>query len=163
MKNYPVTYVQSVEDFEYILECFEDMEFIGFGGDIKKRRAFAEKQVENGYVLAVYHEGAPIGFLSFYSNDMVTKRAYVTALAVDENLGLLKGLVLFSLLESGVKTAMDCGMENVRIEVAKDNVTARNLYENLGFSYLPEERNQNVYMETMFKDLWERIHKRKGR
>lgn len=145
--------VKELEDMLCVFDAFKDCKTLTFMKDEETKVSYAKKLLENGHTIVEKRNGESVGFICFYSNDKVTKTGYITAFALDENLGIGKGKTLFRLFREGVKIASQAGMTSVKLEVAESNTKARKLYEAFGFKYLPEEGDGTLYMAMDFDDL----------
>jgi ribosomal protein S18 acetylase RimI-like enzyme len=84
------------------------------------------------------------GFVAFYCNDEVSKRAYITLVLVDPQ---DRGLGIARTLVAGVlQLARERGFTSCRLEVAKTSVAAHALYRSLGFTAI-ETRGDKDLME----------------
>jgi len=96
-----------------------------------------------GNVYLAKVEGKVVGIIIFYANDIISKAAYITTIAVlKEFKGNSIGKRLLSLSED---VAMENGMKFMELEVHKNNISAIRFYENNGYSYL-----RNASEKTMF-------------
>ncbi len=145
--------VKDINELIDIFDCFIEYKTLTFLKDEETKVQFAKKQLDNGHVIVEKRDGVPVGFVCFYSNDTVTKTGYITALVLEEKLGLGKGKTLFRLFKEGVKIGSEAGMKSIKIEVADDNTKARTLYEHLGFKYLRDKGNGTSYMEIELDDF----------
>lgn len=85
-----------------------------------------------------------IGYAAMYANDLQSKTAYITLIAVRrENQKAGVGSALIAWCES---TAIGRGMRQLRLEVAKDNTNARSFYERHGFCYEVGQKEGSLYM-----------------
>lgn len=87
------------------------------------------------------------GFVAYYCNDTATRRAYITLVLVhpdDRGAGIGRSLVGCVL-----NLARQRGFLSCRLEVDKDNRSARDLYASLGFRII-EDRNQKELWEVVF-------------
>ena len=85
------------------------------------------------------------GFVAFYCNDMVTKKAFITLVLVDprdRGLGLGKALTEFALSVAKHRGFIACGLE-----VNKNNRAAYNMYLSQGF-HLVEDRGEMHLLEV---------------
>jgi ribosomal protein S18 acetylase RimI-like enzyme len=74
------------------------------------------------------------GFVAFYCNDELTKRAYITLVLVDPQ---DRGLGIARTLVAGVlQLARERGFTSCGLEVAKTSVAAHALYRSLGFTVI---------------------------
>lgn len=145
--------VTTAEEAEKIILQYKDTYFLRAITEDDNRQAFINKHLENGHILVEYHDDKPVGFASFYSNDTENKMVYVTSLALDENLGFLKGKTLIRLIRKGMEIVKQNNMEIVRLEVERDNEKAIKLYKHFGFKVVSSEKDTTYYMEMKLADF----------
>ena len=145
----------SFDEIEQVILAFKDSHFLRAITADDKRKGFIEKHMKFGHIIAEYHSDTPVGFISFYCNDIVNKIGYVSAFALDEKLGFLKGKTLMRLIKSSVDVGLKSDVETVRLEVEKDNTKAIKLYRHFGFKEadLDTDNKNSIYMEINFSDL----------
>lgn len=95
-----------------------------FDGLIEKIHRF-------GTTVASFDEGRLAGAISFYSNDAVTREAYVSLLAVLPS-WRRKGIGSLLLRRAELISARS-GMSRIRLEVRVDNPTAQAFYRRMGY------------------------------
>lgn len=140
------------EEAEKAVLEFKDTHFLRAITNDDNRKAFIEKHLQYGHFLVEYHDEIPVGFFSFYCNDAESKTAYITSLALKDELGFLKGKTLIRLLTKGFAMGKEADMKSVRLEVEKDNKKAIKLYEHFGFKVVPSEKEETYYMEMKLAD-----------
>ena len=150
--NINVKEVTTFEEAENDILEFKDTYFLRAITDDDNRKSFIEKHLKNGHFLAEYHDEKPVGFFSFYCNDTDNKMAYITSLALKDELGFLKGKTLIRLLNTAFEIGKKNDMETVRLEVEKDNEKAIKLYKHFGFNVVPSEKEETYYMEMKLAD-----------
>lgn len=82
-------------------------------------------------MLLAYNQSM-LGFIAFYANDVKTKRAFVSSIAIDSEFrrqGIGKRL-----FEGAMKVASDKGMDEICLEVAPENLSAYDFYRTMGLS-----------------------------
>lgn len=105
---------------------------------------YLTKLGQRAEILSDAGEGRCRGFVAFYANDQVTKRAFITLVLVnpsDRGLGIGRALTTCVL-----DLARRRGFTSCRLEVARDNAAAQAVYRALGF---------RVIEGLMDKDLME--------
>ena len=147
LNNITVKEITTFEDAEKVVLKFKDIHFLRAITSDDKRAAYINKHLENGHFLVANHNDTPAGFVSFYSNDLVNKIVYITALGLDEDLVFLKGKILIKLLNKGVEIVRQNDMKLVRLEVEKDNEKALKLYRHFGFHEIPSDKDTTYLME----------------
>lgn len=153
--NISVQELTTYEAIEQVVLAFSDSHFLRTITHGESRKQFIEKHLEYGHVVAEFHDETPVGFISFYSNDLINKIAYVTAFAISEDLGFLKGKTLMRLLSEGKKIVDEKGMKAVRLEVEKENTKAIRLYKHFGFNKISGTDNGLTHLSdnTIFMEL----------
>lgn len=137
----------SFSEIEEAILKYKDTYFLRAITNDDNRKYFIEKHIKNGHFLVEYHGDNPVGFFSFYSNDTVTKIAFVTALSLSDELGFLKGKTLIRLLNKAYDIMTEAGMKTVQLEVEADNTRALKLYKHFGFAPIPNEKENIILME----------------
>jgi hypothetical protein len=145
--NITVKEITAFDEAEKVILEFKDTYFLRAITSDDKREAYINKHLDNGHFIMAYHDEAPVGFVSFYSNDTENKIAYITALGLNEELGFLKGKTLIKLLNKGLEIAKQTNMKFVRLEVEKDNAKALKLYRHFGFKEIPSDKEESYLME----------------
>lgn len=87
------------------------------------------------------------GFVAFYCNNLVTRRAFITLVAVapqDRQSGLARRLVTRALDICRERGFVSCGLE-----VRADNAPALALYNGLGFATVSEQDGRRVLERTL--------------
>ncbi len=105
---------------------------------------YAEKLNEFARNYTICLESEPVGFFSFYDNDISKKMAYLTLIAVDEryqNMHLGSYAIQFICNE-----CRKIGITRICLEVDKNNL-AYHFYEKKGFNVVGEASEYSVYME----------------
>ena len=105
---------------------------------------YAYKLADNAINLAYYDAEMLIGCISFYANDLVTKKAYIAEFAIRKD---KQGSGVGSLL---LNRALDIAfgekdMDSVFLEVRKDNPGAIRFYSRNGFC-IAEDRSSKILM-----------------
>ena len=103
----------------------------------------------HGDFVAAYAHG-PVGYAALYANDMETRIAYFTLLAVKpgcQGMGIGQAL-----MQAGLDLAKSRGMKAAKLEVKKGNAGAIRLYERLGFCVCAEASADSIYMIKTFDE-----------
>lgn len=106
--------------------------------------ALIDKICSYAEFFAAYSREVPCGYIAFYANDLETRTAYITMLAVQpvfQGMGIGKLLV-----EEAFRVAGEKGMESMRLEVVSDNCNAIRFYRRNGFVYEAEAGNHSEFM-----------------
>ena len=132
-----------IQQIAHILSLFSgDLPSLA-GGETVQRR-FAEKFAAHGVVLTLPDETGPAAFAAFYCNDIQTKRAYLSMLAVRpacRKMGYGR-----KMLEEVFAYCRRKGMQTLTLEVVRDNRAAIALYQKMGFSPTGEETPRSLFL-----------------
>lgn len=105
---------------------------------------YVQKVLTFGHMYVIKKESVTKGFIIFYSNDMQSYTAYVSLIVVSKEYRRQNvGTKLLDICETVAKNG---GMKYIRLEVDRDNDSARRFYENLGFVITEEEEERSFYM-----------------
>ena len=99
---------------------------------------YVQKLLTNATIIPYIEEGKILGFISYYSNDLHKKNAFLTLIAIHpdfQGIGLGKKLLFFSISDLKQK-----GFKNYHLEVLKNNGKAIELYKKCGFKII-EDKN----------------------
>ncbi|MFV0363049.1 MAG: GNAT family N-acetyltransferase [Suipraeoptans sp.] len=129
------------ETLTYFKDMFDDT----FLREEESRRQYAKKIHNLGFLFTAYDEEKIRGFICGYLNQEI-KQVYISFLAVDQNIGAFKGVVLLELYNTVVDFGTEHGMESVKIEVKEDNTSVVKLYKKLGLSVLGKAKENTIYM-----------------
>ena len=92
---------------------------------------YADKISEYADTIGIRKNGKVIGMFSFYSNDTVNKKAFITLLGViPEFAGMGYGTIL---LEECIKFVKEKNFQTIELKVNTKNKKAISLYEKFGF------------------------------
>jgi ribosomal protein S18 acetylase RimI-like enzyme len=122
-----------------IIECEEAFDVVG-GIDHEK---IIEKICSYAEVQIAYEDG-PVGYCAIYANDLNSKVGYITLIGVKKDyqgLGIGKRL-----LNAAIETAINQGMNRIKLEVYRENRDAINFYQKNGFEFTGEETERGLYM-----------------
>ncbi len=105
---------------------------------------YSEKLSQFAENYVVYWRDELAGFFSFYCNDVVEKRAYLTLIAVEEK---YRGMKLGSQIEQFIcKECEKKQMKRICLEVDINN-SAMCFYEKRGFHTVGDASEYSIYME----------------
>lgn len=108
-------------------------------------REFAEKLSKNANVLVLKNNDKIVGFSSFYSNDYYTNTAYISFIAILPCCrGKSYGSILLFEIEAFSKSK---GMELLKLEVNKENISAQSFYKKNGFYFDTDASVGSIYMK----------------
>lgn len=105
---------------------------------------FIEKLFQYAENYALVEDEVLMGMISFYANDIIREKAYITEIIVDQQfqrMGIGKKLIDICISESKKK-----GMNGIRLEVKKNNQGAIKFYERMGFRYESDKSMIAIYM-----------------
>lgn len=103
---------------------------------------YLQKLDERAEIVSAIEHGRCRGFVAFYCNNLLTRRAYITLVVVaphDRASGLGRALVARVL-----DTCRDRGFTSCGLEVRADNTAALALYAGLGFSETGERDGRKL-------------------
>ncbi len=142
MKEIHIRRVQQSEDIHsVILQCDS-----GFQEPVAQRQGYPALLEKLSRYALVFAEGTTQcrGYAAMYANDMQTKTAFLSLLAVTpayQGMGIARAL-----LAHCEAAAIACGMERITLEVRKENIPARSLYEQQGFIPTGKETCGKLFM-----------------
>lgn len=85
-----------------------------------------------------------VGFAAFYCNDLLTKRAFLSMIAVNEQYdGKGYGKLL---INEVLKICRNKKMNELELEVNKSNIHAIEFYKRNGFSYIEKQTENSYFM-----------------
>ena len=84
------------------------------------------------------------GYAAMYANNLETKCAYITLIAVKPE--CQHNGIGGQLLKKCETTAIEKGMDKIRLEVLKDNFKAQNFYKKNGFDFEATQTERSFYM-----------------
>ncbi len=145
--------ITTYEEMDKVITTFKDSYYLRRITNPEYKDTFIKKQLECGHFVVEYHDDNPVGFISFYSNDLNSGVSFVTAMVVSEDLGFLKGKTLIRLLTESRNIAIKNNMKSVKLEVEKDNKRAIKLYEHFGFRPVEEETDNTIFMQMDICDI----------
>jgi len=136
--------ITDLAKIEQVLLLFDN----SFPRPLSKRvgslRDYARKLAENAVVNIISLEDKIVGFAAYYCNDMVTKQAFITQLAVDDTYKKLRlGSVLMELC---INTSKQKGMEKLISEVDDTNVAIIKFHEKFGFTFLKKASDSSHFL-----------------
>lgn len=106
---------------------------------------YAEKLAAYGCTIAcIDHCDSILGCISFYANDTINHTAYIAEFAVN-NINKKHGIGT-KLINRAYDESINRGMSTIRLEVRKNNDSARVFYKKQGF-VLTEEKSTTLILE----------------
>lgn len=119
----------------------------------ESRLEYSKKIVVKGWMLEALLQNENVGFICGYANDEITRIGYVSFLAVEKELGIIRGRILVKLIKAAMKMAIPSDIKKVRIEVYLSNENALHIYKKLGFYQVCESDHGTIYMEMPLDEL----------
>jgi len=110
--------------------------------DVKTIETYCDKLLEKAELVICIVDNKIAGLMAFYSNNIITREAFVSLLCVKQEyrkLGIGKEIMIHCI--SKIKLS---GMKCIKLETNSDNYIAIKLYENLGF------KNVNTINNTVY-------------
>lgn len=121
-----------------------------FAEPVAEREIYADllqKIYQNGIFVFAYQDN-PIAYCAFYANNMDTKTAYISLIAVNPEYQHLH--IGKRLLELCMEIAYERGMRTCSLEVKKNNHSAIRFYQVNGFVFLSERENSFLMEKKLF-------------
>jgi ribosomal protein S18 acetylase RimI-like enzyme len=110
-------------------------------------REYARKLSGNAVVDIISLDDKITGFAAYYCNDLLSKQAFLTQIAVSD---ACRGMLIGSkLLELCMETSKQNGMEKIICEVDDASVAALQLYEKHGFTFLKRASDCSQFLERI--------------
>lgn len=130
----------SVEEaYQWLLEC--DEKFCPPKWTKDRLVKYAEKLATNAHWIFLENDEYKKGFVAYYLNEN-NKSIFISIIAVSK---FYRGQGLGKLLMSNVVELISDKYNSISLEVSKDNISAKRLYESFGFEIV-EDRGQKVLM-----------------
>jgi ribosomal protein S18 acetylase RimI-like enzyme len=102
--------------------------------------AYAEKICRHAYLITRREQGRLVGAAAFYANDLKTRRAFITMVAVDP---AWRGRgIAFDLISRSLDQLAELSFTSVSLKVMKSNGAAFALYRRCGFEVVGEDDAQ---------------------
>jgi ribosomal protein S18 acetylase RimI-like enzyme len=111
---------------------------------IKDLSKYAKKLTENADVY-VAKDMSLLGFIAYYSNDMISKIAYITQLGVLPS-AQRRGIGS-RLINKSYSVCKEKGMKKIKLEVRMTNDKAIEFYRKEGFVYCGKASDKSIYLE----------------
>lgn len=106
-----------------------------------------DKIDKNAIFLGAEYEKERVGYAAFYANDLKNKIAYLTLICIaDKYQRLHVGSVL---MKKCIELSKKMGMNQIRLEVLKQDVHAILFYKSFGFEIEECENSVSYYMNKM--------------
>lgn len=112
---------------------------------VQNLEEYSEKLFEYAENYVIYQEGKTAGFFSFYNNDIIEKRAYLTLIAIETR---YQGMQLGSrAIDFICEECRKHQMNRLCLEVDKKNTSACQFYRKKGFQITGDASIDSFYME----------------
>lgn len=112
---------------------------------VQNLEEYSEKLFEYAENYVIYQEGETAGFFSFYNNDIIEKRAYLTLIAIETR---YQGMKLGSCaIDFICEKCRKNQMNRLCLEVDKKNTSACQFYRKKGFQMTGDASVDSFYME----------------
>ncbi len=137
--------LKKAEDIRDALERYNDSATRKLTDRVESLELYAKKLFQYAENYVMLENGAEIGFVSFYANDMINRSAYLAIIAVDvkyQKKGNGGRALQFIINECRAKR-----MINLRLEVDVINDSAVSFYKRHGFTIVNEASDASVIME----------------
>lgn len=108
---------------------------------------YISKIARQGEIFSLTDGNRCRGFIAFYCNDLSTRRAYITLMAVslgDRRAGLGRCLV-----SAVVSIAKGRGFQTCRLEIATSNAASLALYRSMGFHVIEDRASSHILEITL--------------
>lgn len=128
-----------IKDNAYIVDVFKTKDSI---------YKYASKLNNNGFLFSACKEENVVGFICGYANDIVTKKAYISFLYIEQNNGLQNAIILNKLFKKTSDYLHKQGMKTIRAEVQNRNSYAINIYNSLGFKKVEDASESSFFIEA---------------
>ena len=133
-----------------LFECRNDLYNKNISDE--KLRELSEKFASKAEFMVIRDENSGMdnmGYASVYANDITDRIAWLSIIVVRKK--YRGGGYGNYLLKSTIKTAGKNGMQKIRLEVAKTNLIAYEMYKKFGFEKIGDN-DSNILMELKIRD-----------
>ena len=140
----------SIANYKEVVELFDHYRiFYKQSSDILLAEKFIKERLSNNQsmIFVAYEHAIPIGFTQLYpsySSVRAVKRWILNDLYVEKE--YRKSGVGKALIQKALKFAKENDAVTVKLETAKDNYTAKALYESIGFELQGPDEEFDVYL-----------------
>ena len=138
--------VTDIEEIEFVLNEFSSVLPSIISGRINIKE-YSRKLKQLAYVCVLENSDEIQGFASFYTNDILTKTAYISMIAVKEKYrGAKVGSKILMHIE---QISIANGMEYLKLEVAAENSGAIKFYKKHGYEVYKEDISSFYMMKKI--------------
>lgn len=141
-----IRYATRLQEIEYLLKDFDAEFSAGVEKRVVNLSDYAKKIFGNSENMLATIEENILGFVFFYCNDHISRKAFVSQICVQMKYRRM-GVGAF-LLENAVSYCKQKGMSSVHLECAKTNKNAIAFYEKHGFVF---DRELSEYGSFLLK------------
>lgn len=133
------TALQKEAAWRVVVDVYPNMESI-----IPNHVAYRDKVLSKAQIICAESDGKLVGMVAFYCNDLESKTAYITQIAVKKNAqGAGIGGLLMRKCE---EVSRQNGMVYLRLEVRNDNLNAIKFYQKHDLQYEKSASEKSIYM-----------------
>lgn len=141
--------IKSSTEMDVICSVIEQCDD-SFDEPISQRKIYnslVNKFISSAYFLYACNQEI-LGYISFYANDLVSKTAFISLIAVKPE--YQNRHIGSQLLNECFSIAELKGMKQIQLEVLKRNISAIHFYERNGFSFLCEKSEESyIYQKNL--------------
>ncbi len=149
MNNIHHTRIDNISECLNILQEFSDCLASLQNSSESGLQAFAKKFIEYGnFVITTNNHNEKMGFIAYYANDNVNKKAFISMIAVHPQ--YREKHVGSSLIDYCFSDCICKGMTSISLEVAKNNLTALYFYTKKGFIKTAEKTITTFFLKKKF-------------
>lgn len=136
--------VNSREELKLILDEFDKYFVPTVSSIVGSLDEYSNKLFKNAETIVFVEDNKVLGFASFYCNNMDTKVAYLSQIAVRPECGSMGiGTLLIKECE---RISKENGMKKLRLEVYNDNIVGNNFYKKNNYTYESDVSDKSKYM-----------------
>lgn len=149
MKQYELIEYHDSEQIYEVLKEFNDFFVPKVKETDEELLAYSVKLAQLSHFVVALDKGRVIAFTDYYANDLETKIAFGTLIAIRpeyHDMGLFGQIALGQLFEYLKKQVKSEGYMKMRLEVYTSNTHARQLYEKAGAVYEKPASDKSIYM-----------------
>ncbi len=140
--EYCVEILHTSQDKEDAIEQCDE----AFMEPIKNRENYKElfEKIDKNAIFITAGNQETLGYAAMYANDLETKMAYITLIAVKP---IYQGMHIGrNLLYACENLAKQSGMRCIKLEVSKKNYKAIAFYKKFGFEKMKQQNQNSIYM-----------------
>lgn len=140
--------ITNADEIFTVLTEFKDYDFLRVVKEEDERRAYSEKLSKYADAVAAYLNGEVAGFMAEYTNNIESGCAYITFMAVKNDIGIMGSLVAMHMFSKMVAIAKSKNLPKIRVEVNMDNLSSVAPLKTIGFKKVAEAFDNSIYMEV---------------